>query len=131
MLMQYIPPSRWWRREIKVGITVWPQWLAQLLCPHGKTRPIMWQGDENDASKCQTMVQCNDCYRRWWEGNPCKHEKRTASGSEFVYTGGTFTDGTPKGEWVDRQWTCDDCGLPIYDRKGEGPMQGAPGMESK
>jgi hypothetical protein len=54
------PPSRWWRRGHKLQITLWPDWLAQALCPH-KTKTFF--SDFNDVDDDSTIWRCEDCFK--------------------------------------------------------------------
>lgn len=57
MMIHCPPPSRWWRREKTLRITLWPQWLAQRLCWHPVFRP--WIGMEGEDAS----YRCEDCYK--------------------------------------------------------------------
>jgi hypothetical protein len=58
--MMSIPPvSRWWRREHKIQITLWPDWLAQALCPH---KPKTFFGP-SDEPQDKNMWRCEDCFK--------------------------------------------------------------------
>ena len=63
-------PSRWWRRQRTIQVTIWPQWLAQRLCPHLKTHIIMW-----DVQKKTKTSVCYDCYKHIEETNDCAHSE--------------------------------------------------------
>ena len=58
MIEPYKPPSRWWRRNKDVRVTLWPLWLAQHLCPHKATHPVGWNDDGSEFRE-----QCEDCYK--------------------------------------------------------------------
>jgi len=52
--MSIPPASRWWRRPRKIQISIWPDWLAQALCPH-KAKSF-WSEDK-------TVWKCEDCFK--------------------------------------------------------------------
>lgn len=47
-------PSRWWRRGHSFRITIWPEWLAQRLCPHQSKVPFSVDGKS---------WRCDDCFK--------------------------------------------------------------------
>jgi len=59
--LQIIPPaSRWWRRGKKIQITLWPDWLAQALCPHNHKT---FFSDFNKVDENQIVWRCEDCFK--------------------------------------------------------------------
>jgi hypothetical protein len=53
--MMAVPPvSRWWRRPHKIQITLWPDWLAQALCPHN---PKTFFSEDKEVWRCE------DCFK--------------------------------------------------------------------
>ena len=56
MLTEYIPPTKWWRREVAlyIKIPLWPDWLARRLCDHSASAPWIEQFPD-----CALM--CPDC----------------------------------------------------------------------
>jgi len=77
-LQQYVKPSRWWRRQRTIQITVWPRWLAQVLCPHLYKQLAMWDAD----SKTKTNL-CLDCHKLVEELNDCAHGEVTVWATNF------------------------------------------------
>lgn len=61
MIQIYIPPSRWWRREHRIALTVWPVWLAQRLCPHRTAKYVVVEWLMSEDSN--VWRQCMDCYK--------------------------------------------------------------------
>jgi DNA-directed RNA polymerase subunit RPC12/RpoP len=93
----YIKPSRWWRRRKSVEVTIWPQFLAQALCPHVASHPIMW-----DTERKTITYQCIDCHKHITEANPCAH-------------GGVVPHSTDRfaKETIVRSYLCAQCGLEL------------------
>lgn len=56
MMQLYISPTKWWRRTIKISITIWPTWMAMFLCPHSDNEPLMWNADDSVY-----VDICKDC----------------------------------------------------------------------
>ena len=69
-LQAIVAPSRWWRRQRTIQVTIWPKWLAQRLCPHLKTHLIMW-----DVEKRIKTSVCYDCYKHIQTSNDCTHSE--------------------------------------------------------
>jgi hypothetical protein len=57
MFETYIRPTHWWRRSHGILINFWPNWLAQLLCPHDKDIMITVGGETYSVGICP------DCYK--------------------------------------------------------------------
>jgi len=58
--VQILPaPTRWWRRGYKLQITLWPDWLAQALCPHD-AKVYFGVSDTPDE---ENIWRCNDCFK--------------------------------------------------------------------
>ncbi len=55
----YFKPSRWWRRRKSIEITVWPQFLAQALCPHDAK---VYFG-VSDTPEEKNIWRCEDCFK--------------------------------------------------------------------
>lgn len=102
MFQQYIPPTKWWRRQIRIQVTVWPEWLAQLLCPHEHVRPFTW--GEKDIT-----VQCCDCYRRITKPNVCTHPDELLQADAFEYEGPHALPFEDRKE-IPVGWHCENCG---------------------
>ena len=102
---QYIPPSRWWRRAKSVTINIWPEWLAQALCPHERMTPYMWGGMDLDSetgpSTSEIWERCEDCHKCIVRENKCKHEHQSVAMYETV-----------NGVDTPVNYSCDDCGQP-------------------
>lgn len=50
----YNPPTKWWKRQHSITITIWPKWLAQKLCNHSAPKPSWITSN--------TCYSCPDCY---------------------------------------------------------------------
>jgi hypothetical protein len=96
-VQQYVKPSRWWRRKRTLQITIWPQWLAQRLCPHIKKQGILW-----DVEKKIKTCMCLDCHRHLVEAIDCAHGEVTVSAWETVGN-----------QLIARNFNCDHCGAPL------------------
>lgn len=90
-------PSRWWRRQRTIQVTVWPQWLAQWLCPHLKTHLIMW-----DVQQKTKTVICFDCYKRIEEINDCAHPEVLVHAVETIGK-----------QLLPRSFRCEHCGVEL------------------
>lgn len=90
-------PSRWWRRKRTIQVTLWPQWLAQRLCPHLKKHLIMWDVQK----KIKTSI-CYDCYKHIEETNGCAHPEVLISVVETVGR-----------QLVPRTFRCEHCGVEL------------------
>jgi hypothetical protein len=64
MLETYIPPKNWWRRERKVQVSIWPRWLAQLLCPHEVVGVMAFSSNVGETSGT-LHSQCSECYKKF------------------------------------------------------------------
>jgi hypothetical protein len=69
-LQAIVAPTRWWRRQRTIQVTIWPKWLAQALCPHLKTQLVM-----GDVKKKTKTSVCFDCYKHITESNDCVHSE--------------------------------------------------------
>jgi hypothetical protein len=69
-LQQYVKPSRWWRRQRTIEITVWPRFLAQRFCPHIPKQLIAW-----DVAEKTRIHMCLDCHKHVIEVNDCLHSE--------------------------------------------------------
>lgn len=67
-VQQYVKPSRWWRRQKSIQITIWPRWIAQAFCPHASKQPMMW-----DVDKKLIASMCMDCHKHIEQTNDCIH----------------------------------------------------------
>jgi hypothetical protein len=102
MFTQYIPPTKWWRREIRISLPLWPKWLAQKLCKHDV--PSQW----NEAG---LISVCPDCYKCVTNTSNCKHPM-----SELVVD---VNNGDSPEEWhctvcgkhFTKQANCPNCNL--------------------
>src|SRR5260370_1275305 len=105
-LQEYVKPSRWWRRQKTVEITIWPRFLAQALCPHGPKRMIMW-----DVESKLKVSMCLDCHKHIEERNDCAHGE--------VHGHMYETEGT---RLVPRSYLCDHCGVEVAARDEPGAL---------
>jgi hypothetical protein len=98
-------PSRWWKREIRVTISLWPRWLAQRLCNHENTKTWGFGHDTNTGAHT-TMLRCSDCYKLYMVPTTCKHPVRKweVLTWEEIPNGGGGTSRVPS------EWYCTDCG---------------------
>jgi hypothetical protein len=71
-LQAYVKPSRWWRRQKSIEITVWPRFLAQAFCPHIHKQLVSWDNDK----KTRTDM-CIDCHKWVTVPNECMHAEVT------------------------------------------------------
>ncbi len=94
----YFKPSRWWRRRKSIEITVWPQFLAQALCPHIHRQAVMW-----DIENRTITYRCIDCHKHTLVANPCGHSRRVSPYATERFAGMT----TP------RSYLCEDCGMEL------------------
>lgn len=114
-MQQYVRPSRWWRRRRTLEITVWPRWLAQLLCPHPKRQMAGF-----DVEAKTKMSMCLDCHKWLLERNDCAHGEVQVCMMETV-----------GGRLVPRTYRCDHCDVEL-ERKHlpEGVRVSHPGVRS-
>ena len=105
MIAEYQKPSRCWKREISVSISLWPRWLAQWLCNHADSKAWGF-GHDNETGVPTTIHRCSDCYKLHMEPIACKHpsKKWEVSNWENIAVGGGGTHKVPS------KWYCTDCG---------------------
>jgi hypothetical protein len=96
-LQAIVKPTRWWRRQRTIQVTVWPRWLAQALCSHRKTHLISW-----DVQKKIKTVICFDCYKQMEEVNECAHAEVLVAVVETVGR-----------QLVPRTFRCEHCGVEL------------------
>jgi len=96
-LQPYIKPSRWWRRKRSIQVTIWPQFLAQALCPHARKSMIMF-----DVENRTKTSMCLDCYKHIEETNDCEHGEVRVSVMETV-----------GGQLVPRGFRCEHCSVEL------------------
>lgn len=63
MLTTYVPPTKWYRREVALHfkLVLWPDWLARRLCKHRAALEFF----EMDARRIKLDIHlcCPDCYK--------------------------------------------------------------------
>jgi len=91
MLIHYVPPTKWWRREIRISFPLWPKWLAQQLCKH--EAPSQW-------SEAGLISVCPDCYKCVTTQDNCKHPMEKLAVMMYTNQGLTVPD----------MWQCTICG---------------------
>jgi len=83
LLQQFTKPSRWWRRQKTVQVTVWPRFVAQALCSHPRKQLFV-------IGKTNKISRCIDCYKYTEEPNDCFHGEvlesiaKTAAGGAYI-----------------------------------------------
>jgi hypothetical protein len=97
-------PTRWWRRHRTIQVTIWPQWLAQRLCPHLKTHTIMWDTE----GKTITSI-CYDCYKHIKTPNPCPHGEVRTHAVETI----NIVPGRRSAQLAVRSYKCEHCGVEL------------------
>lgn len=109
-IQQYIKPSRWWRRQRTIQVTVWPRWLAQILCPHARKQPVMWDA----ANKTKTDL-CLDCYKHIEEVNDCIHGEVRVHAMETINLGNAPAPfgGKKSAQLIPRSFLCEHCGVEL------------------
>ena|SRR5271157_2834814 len=103
-IQQYIKPTRWWRRQRSIQITIWPKFLAQALCPHIRKNMVMW----DVAKKLKTSL-CLDCYKHIEEINDCEHGEVRVHSVETVNLG----QGRRSAQLIPRSFLCGHCGVEL------------------
>jgi hypothetical protein len=103
-VQQYVKPSRWWRRQRTIQLTIWPKFLAQALCPHINKRMIMW-----DIENKLIRSMCLDCYKHIDEVNDCSHGEVRVHAVETVSLG----PGRRSAQLVPRTFLCEHCGVEL------------------
>jgi len=63
MVLPYEPPSKWYYRRYVITFNIWPEWLAQLLCPHERTTYIGTLTEASGKVIGKPMYSCEDCYK--------------------------------------------------------------------
>jgi hypothetical protein len=96
-LQQYVKPSRWWRRHKTIQVTIWPKFLAQILCPHIHKQLVMW-----DVEKKTKTHMCLDCHKNVEERNDCVHGEVRVHGVETVLN-----------RLVPFSYVCEHCGIEL------------------
>jgi hypothetical protein len=104
-LQAIVQPSRWWRRQRTVEVTLWPRWIAQALCPHLKKHIIRW-----DASTKTVVSICFDCYKQVEEPNDCAHGEVRTHAYETVNLGRAT-------QLAVRSYKCEHCGLELLPKE--------------
>jgi hypothetical protein len=109
-LQQYVKPSRWWRRQRTIQITVWPKFLAQALCPHENKQMIMW----DVATKLKTSL-CIDCYKHIEETNDCAHGEVSIHAVETINLSNAPAPfgGRRSAQLIPRSYLCEHCGVEL------------------
>ena len=96
-LQAIVAPTRWWRRQRTIEMTVWSKWLAQWLCPHLKTQLVM-----ADVQKKTRTFICFDCYKQMEQVNDCIHGEVQVSVVETIGR-----------SLVPRTFRCQHCGVQL------------------
>lgn len=66
----YVKPSKWWRRRKVISITIWPQWIAEALCPHKGGIMICGAFQNRMTGEDMFYGRCPDCEKfMTFEGN--------------------------------------------------------------
>jgi hypothetical protein len=109
-LQLYVKPSRWWRRQRSIQITVWPKFLAQALCPHENKQLVSW-----DVEKKTLTNMCLDCYKHVEETNDCVHGEVRVHSMETVNLGRAPAPfgGRKSAQLVARTYLCEHCGVEL------------------
>jgi rubredoxin len=119
MLVQaYEKPSRWWKREFRVTISLWPRWLAQWLCNHRYTT-YTWGFGHNTSGvgTHTTMLRCSDCYKISIVPTTCEHPFNKWE----VLTWEEISNGAGGTKKVPLEWYCTDCGY-IFTKEMQCPQ---------
>src|SRR5271157_5242087 len=103
-IQQYIKPTRWWRRQRTLQITIWPKFLAQALCPHLTKQLISW-----DVEKKTFTRMCLDCHKWIEEANDCAHGEVRIHAVETVNIG----QGRRSAQLIPRSFLCEHCGVEL------------------